>query len=110
MEIKIEKNLFQWEKDRKVFIECNKTDYPSLYVQVFNTKTIAAPLIPLTTDYIIIDDKILEQPLPITVLVCSEERVFARREFSVLKRPKPDGYNNTQQMLEKINKLIGGDI
>lgn len=108
MEIKIEKNLFQWERNKKIFINYDKTKYSSLQVQVFNAKAKTAPFIPLINDYIVIDDKILEESLPITVLVCCEETVVARKEFCVLKRPKPDGFNNTQQMLEKINDLIGG--
>ena len=30
MEIKIEKNLFQWERNKKIFINYDKTKYSSL--------------------------------------------------------------------------------
>lgn len=110
IKIKIENNLFQWERDREVFIDFDKTKYPTLYAQIFNAKTVSAPLIPLADNRIFIPDEVLELSIPITVLICSESKVVARKEFCVLKRPKPTGYNNTYQVLEKINNLIGGDI
>ena len=109
MNIKINGDLFQWEKNRIISVDFNR-DKQNLYAQIFNCKTDVCELIPILDNSILIPDKLLEQPYPITVIICTEDQVISRKEFRVLKRPKPSGYNMNQFNFIKIDNLIGGDI
>ena len=110
MKIKIDKELFQWEQNREVFVDFDKDEPQLLYIQFYNSKTQKSPLVPLEDHRAFIPDELLHQSLPITVLVCTETNVLARKEFRVLKRPKPEGFDLEQSALIKLNNLIGGDI
>lgn len=110
MTIKIDKELFQWEQNRENFVDFDEDPTQTPYVQFYNSKTQKCPLVPLENDKALIPNELLEQPLSITVLVCTDKRVLARREFRVLKRPKPEGIDDSSQQLIKLNALLGGDI
>lgn len=110
MKIILHKELFQWEKDRSIFIELseNEKERP-LYIQFYNHKTQCAPLFSLNSNQVLIPNILLQEPYPITALICTETEVLARKEFKVLKRPKPLDYSDDSKDLLELNKLIGGD-
>lgn len=110
MKIKIDKELFQWERDREVFVDLDKEEPQTLYAQFYNSKTQKSPLFLLEDYKAFIPDELLYQSLPITVLICTETRVLARKEFRVLKRPKPEAFDLEQPTLTKLDNLIGGNI
>ena len=110
MTIKIDKELFQWERGREVFVEFDEDEPIAPYVQFFNCKTAIAPYSPILNGRSGLPDNLLEVAYPIMVLICSEEKVFYRKEFKVLKRPKPEGYEDIYGALLKLDLLIGGNI
>lgn len=109
MQIKIGKELFQWEQNREVFVDFDENELQVFYIQFYNSKTQKCPLVLLEGKRALIPNELLEQSLPITVLVCTENEVLARREFRVLKRPKPDGFDDSSQQLIRLNSLLGGN-
>ena len=95
MELKIEKELFQWEKNRFVFIEGENAPIVSS-VQFFNKKSSRAIEVDVLGGKARIPNSLLKESLPIVALACKgrldESQVIARREFKVLKRPMPENY------------------
>ena len=110
MKIKIDKELFQWEQNREVFVDFDKDPIKPQYVQFYNLNTKTSPLVELYNNRAIIPEDLLQIPAPITVLACTDSQVLARQEFRVLKRPKPEGYDSSSKELLKLNTLLGGDI
>lgn len=110
MKIKIDKELFQWEQNREVFVDFDEDEPRVPYVQFYNSKTQKCPLVLLEDNRAFIPNELLEESLPITVLACTDTKVLARKEFRVLKRPKPDGFDDSSQQLIKLNTLLGGNI
>jgi len=110
MTIKIDKELFQWEQNREVFVDFDKDETQTYYIQFFNPKTQQSPLTQITEGRALIPNELLQFCLPITALICTETQVLARKEFKVLKRPKPEGYDNTLKELLELNKILGGGI
>ena len=110
MTIKIDKELFQWERGREVLVEFDDDKPIAPFAQFFNCKTAIAPYSPILNGRATIPDTLLEVACPIMVLICTEEKVLCRKEFKVLKRPKPEGYDELYSALLKLDLLIGGDI
>lgn len=98
MKIKIDKELFQWEKDRYITLELEKDDIQPSFVQFYNAKSPIGSEVDLIENLARIPNELLQVPLPIMAVVCHGEkgsaRVIARREFKVLKRAKPENYQN----------------
>ena len=96
MVLKIEKELFQWEKDRYVFIELEETEPKISYIQFYNQKSKYGPEIPVEEGKAKIPNYLLKENLPIFALACinnlGETQVICRREFKVLKRARPEFY------------------
>ena len=92
MKIYIEKELFQWEKNRYVFIEGFESSSP-IFVQFYNGKMNKSIENPIKGNKVKIPDVLLEECIPIMALVCSgsieDSQVLSRREFKVIKRAKP---------------------
>lgn len=109
MNIRIDRELFQWEKERKIIVELDQPK-DNLFVQFFNRKNNEAPLSPLEDGHAKIPNNLLEDSLPIMAIVCDEQKVYARKEFRVLKRPRPINYQDEADILLSINLLLGGKI
>lgn len=95
MEIKIEKELFQWEKNRAVIIEGQDAPLISC-VQFFNKKSPLAIEVEVLNNQALIPNILLKDPLPIIALACKgrydDTQVLTRKEFKVLSRKKPEHY------------------
>ena len=90
--LKIEKELFQWEKGRKVIVS-----NPSITsVEFYNKKSEYGDEVLVVEGQAQIPNKLLKESLPIAALACIEEdgenRVISRKTFKVLARPKPEFY------------------
>ena len=98
MVLKIEKELFQWEKDRYVFIELEETDPKITCIQFYNQKSKYGPEIPIEEGKAKIPNYLLKESLPIMAVACigsiGETQVVGRREFKIIKRIKPENYIN----------------
>lgn len=95
MNLRIEKELFQWEKNRFILVEISPNDPLVSHVQFYNKKTKTSPPESLIIDNkAVIPDLLLKDSLPIMALACSKDQVVCRREFKVLGRAKPDSYGD----------------
>ena len=96
MNLKIDKELFQWEKGRVVILE-RKDDEPEIScIQFYNKKSSYGPEIPVIDGVAEIPNYLLKEKLPIVALACVNEEgkseVISRRIFKVLGRAKPEAY------------------
>lgn len=93
MKLWIDKELFQWERDRYVNISLGINDPKITYIQFYNNLYKNGPQIPLENNKAKIPDYLLTESLPIMVVACvgSKEKaqVIGRKEFKVIKRAKP---------------------
>lgn len=95
MILRIEKELFQWEKGRYVFVDVNEhSDISS--IQFYNQRTKIAPEILVENGKAQIPNYLLKENLPIVAVACKKgpegSQVIGRRVFKVLGQPKPEYY------------------
>lgn len=92
MTLVIEKELFQWEKERFVIVN----DEQVTCVQFYNKKSKYGPEIPVENGKAKIPNYLLKENLPIIAVACSgpsgNTQVINRKEFKVLGRAKPEYY------------------
>ena len=88
--------LFQWEKDRYVYIEQSDQGERVYCVQFYNKKSQVAEEDCLIDGKVKIPNKLLTQNIPITVIACGEQgdgtRVLAQKSLRVLPRTRPMSY------------------
>lgn len=92
--LKIDKELFQWEKGRSVYMEPLNPDVS--VVEFYNEESVNSKESMVINGAAHIPDELLQNDLPITALACSKNmngtRVVARQTFKVFARPEPEGY------------------
>lgn len=96
MTLQIDKELFQWEKDRVVFVNNEERTEEISMVQFYNKKSKYGPEVSVEDGKAKIPNFLLKENLPIVAVACVETaegvRVVDRREFKVLARVKPEFY------------------
>lgn len=96
MTLRIDKELFQWEKGRFVYIDRTDADPEISCVQFYNKKTNYGPEISVIDGKAEIPNFLLKESLPIVALACTNvvdgTQVIGRRVFKVLARAKPEFY------------------
>lgn len=101
MDIKVDKELFQWEKDRRIFVTTENEEPEIFLVQFYNKTNCCSPYIPLVGGTALIPNYLLRESLPIMVLACSGNKdnaqVIFRKEFRVLKRARPENYYDDEE-------------
>lgn len=112
MNITIDKELFQWEKDREVFIQPSADDPYITFVQFYNKSIKLAKEGLLNNGKVKIPNELLKEDLPIMVVVCTgprgETTVISRREFRVLSRKRPQSYIDDEEVIYKEVIYDGG--
>lgn len=102
MTLTIEKELFQWEKDRFVIVN----DEQITCVQFYNKKSKYGPEVLVKEGKALIPNYLLKEDLPIIALACTgpsdRAQVKNRREFKVLSRIKPENYIDDDTVVEII--------
>lgn len=102
----IEKELFQWEKNRYVYIDREEGEEGVSCMQFYNKISKNATTVPILNNKAKIPNFLLTESLPIIVLGCVEDlygtQVICRREFRVLKRAKPEYYTEEDTYKEVI--------
>lgn len=92
MILNIDKELFQWEKDRFVYVNNNNISI----VQFYNKKSRYGSEVLVENGKAMIPNYLLKENLPIIAIACSgsigETYVIGRKEFKVLGRAKPEYY------------------
>jgi hypothetical protein len=90
--LEISKELFQWEKGRKVFVG----DPEITIIGFYNKKSKQTAEVKVIDGQAQIPNELMTQNLPITALACVEDedgtKVMSRKTFKVLARPKPETY------------------
>lgn len=92
--LKIEKELFQWEKGRVVTVS---KDHPEITsIEFYNKKSEYGDEVAVVEGKAQIPNKLLKESLPIAALACVDQedstKVIFRKTFRVLARPKPEFY------------------
>ena len=116
MKIFVDKELFQWEKNRYIFI---KTDSASeelpTFAQFYNKKMSKSLDSPVIDNKIKIPNQLLEYDIPVMVVVCTgsykEAHAISRREFKIIRRAKPgNGFEDPDEPeIPDIPDVPGGD-
>lgn len=91
--LKIDKELFQWEKGR--FVIVNSPDITT--VEFYNKKSKYSDEVAVENGQAQIPNKLLKESLPIAALACVDDsengtKVISRKTFKVLARPRPEFY------------------
>ena len=110
MVIRIDKELFQWEKNRYVYVDSSTEEPVITYVQFYSGQDRLGPEIKLEGGKAKIPNRLLQKSLPITALACIGDleegtQVIARRAFKVIPRAKPESYsdNESEEGIEVIS-------
>lgn len=102
MKIEIDKELFQWEKNRQVFVTLEENDPEISFMRFYNKVQGYSIPVPLVDGFAQIPDNFLKEALPITALACigekDEAKVFTRRQFRVLRQAKPIDYQDENNL------------
>lgn len=102
--LKIEKELFQWEKQRYVLVDGNETSIT--HIQFYNKEKSYGPEIPVVNGKAQIPNYLLKDSLPIVALGCIQvgngTQVLCRRTFKVLKRARPEFYIDDNEQIKDI--------
>lgn len=115
MLIRIDKELFQWEKNRYVYVDFDSNEPKITYVQLYSGRDSLGPEIPLENGKVKIPNYLLQKSLPITALACIgslEEgtQVIARRAFKVIPRAKPESYFDDEDADTGIEVIYDGGV
>ena len=91
--LKIEKELFQWEKGRFVLV----SDETITSIEFYNKKSKYSDQVEVENGQAQIPNKLLKESLPITALACINDnengtKIISRKTFKVLARPRPESY------------------
>ena len=103
MKIFVEKELFQWEKNRYVLLEVDTaTEELPTFAQFYNSKMSVSLENPVIDNKVKIPSQLLEQDIPIMVIICSgtfgNAHAISRKEFKVIKRARPGvGFGNSAE-------------
>ena len=102
--LKIDRELFQWEKERYVYLSGNTSSIT--HIQFYNRENGIAPEIPVESGKAQIPDCLLKEALPIVALGCKQvsggSQVVCRRTFKVLRRARPESYIDTSDNLKEV--------
>lgn len=113
MEITIERELFQWEKNRRIFVTQIPNEPKITCVQFYNKNSCSGPEVPLINGIANIPNYLLREPYPITAVACfnseGNTQVVCRKEFKVLKRPRPENYYHNEEDMGKHIIYDGGE-
>lgn len=106
--IEIERELFQWEKERYVIVKPLELIKDVYCLQFYNKKSKSAlEEFVKNNNRVKIPDILLTQNIPITVIACSKEgegtQVLAYKTFKVLPRLRPESYSEDDEII-----LYGG--
>ena len=113
MKIEINKELFQWEKNRQVSVTLEENDPEISFVRFYNKVQGYSIPVPLVDGFAQIPDNFLKEALPITALACigekDEAKVFTKKQFRVLKQAKPTDHYDDEDVCEKELIFDGGE-
>ena len=99
MKIKVDKELFQWEKDRKILIETSPDEPVITILEFYNAGSRVGEAEVLKNNEALIPNHLLRTSKPLMVLACTGEKgntkPIDRRQFRIIPRPCPEGYDDS---------------
>ena len=100
MKIFVDKELFQWEKNRYILLEAEPAEEQPTFAQFYNSRMSVSLDNPVVNGRVKIPPQLLEQDIPIMVIVCSgsyeNAHAISRKEFKVIKRARlGNGFNGS---------------
>lgn len=106
MKLRIEKELFQWEKNRYVFVDRTNNEPQISHIQFYNSKSVHGPEIPIENGKAKIPNYLLKEYLPIVALGCIADsegtQVICRKTFKVLRRARPEFYIDEDNAIKDV--------
>lgn len=106
MKIKVEKELFQWEKDRKIIIETSPEDPVITILEFYNSGSRVGEAEVLENNEAFIPNHLLKTTKPLMVLACTGEigntQPIDRRQFRIIPRACPEGYDDSDTDIPPI--------
>ena len=102
--LKIDKELFQWEKERYVYVDDKASSIT--HIRFYNRENSIAPEVPVESGKAQIPDCLLKEALPIVALGCKQvssgSQVVCRKTFKVLKCARPANYIDTSESFKEV--------
>lgn len=100
MKIFVDKELFQWEKNRYILLEAEPAEEQPTFAQFYNSRMSVSLDNPVVNGKVKIPPQLLEQDIPIMVIVCSgsyeNAHAISRKEFKVIRRARlGNGFNGS---------------
>ena len=100
MKIFVDKELFQWEKNRYILLEAEPAEEQPTFAQFYNSRMSVSLDNPVVNGKVKIPPQLLEQDIPIMVIICSgsyeNAHVISRKEFKIIKRARlGNGFNGS---------------
>lgn len=101
MKIFVDKELFQWEKNRYILLEAEEpAEEQPTFAQFYNSRMSVSLDNPVINGRVKIPPQLLEQDIPIMVIVCSgsyeNAHAISRKEFKVIRRARlGNGFNGS---------------
>lgn len=96
MRIYTDKELFQWEKDRKIYIESSIDEPVISILEFYNANSKVGEAEVLENNEALIPNHLLRVSKPLMVLACIGEKgntkPIDRRQFRIIPRPCPENY------------------
>jgi hypothetical protein len=119
MRIYVNKELFQWEKNRYILIKTDSAleELPT-FAQFYNKKMLKSLDSPVIDNKIKIPNQLLEYDIPVMVVVCAgpyeDAHAISRKEFKIIRRAKPgNGSDNPDEPenpdIPDVPDIPGGD-
>ena len=98
MKICTDKELFQWEKDRKIYIESSIEEPVITILEFYNANSKVGEAEILENNEALIPNHLLRMAKPLMVLACTGEKgntkPVDRRQFRIIPRPCPEDYSD----------------
>lgn len=105
MKIFLDKELFQWEKNRYIHIEPDMGQNLT-FVQFDNANTKDGIVVLIQDNMAKIPDILLKDKLPIMANICEgpkdETRVITRKQLKIIPRSKPESYRDEENDFKEI--------
>ena len=101
MKIFVDKELFQWEKNRYILLEAEESaEEQPTFAQFYNSRMSVSLDSPVVNGKVKIPPQLLEQDIPIMVIVCSgsyeNAHAISRKEFKIIRRARlGNGFNGS---------------
>lgn len=115
MNIVLDKELFQWEKNRYVYLTANPDEPKISYIQFYNKVSSSGPEIQVMDGRAKIPNYLLREFYPIMAVACTgshgNTKPIFRKELRVIRRARPEYYYEDEEGSGSENDIIydGGE-